>query len=76
MAGNRPVRSMAIEIAWSWLRNQPENALSHWYDQHFAQGSSRMRRIGIVALARKLLVELWKYLETGLVPEGASLKSR
>ncbi len=75
-AGNRPVRSLAIEIAWSWLRNQPESALSRWYEQRFAQGSSRMRRIGIVALARKLLVELWKYLETGLVPEGASLKSR
>jgi len=74
-AGNRPVRSMAIEIAWSWLRNQPESILSRWYEQRFAQGSSRMRRIGIVALARKLLVELWKYLETGAVPEGASLKS-
>jgi len=74
-AGNRPVRGMAIEIAWSWLRNQPESALSRWYDRRFAKGSSRVRRIGIVALARKLLVELWKYLETGAVPEGAYLKS-
>jgi transposase len=74
-AGNRPVRGMAIEIAWSWLRFQPDSALSRWYDRRFAEGSSRVRRIGIVALARKLLVELWKYLETGVVPEGAYLKS-
>jgi len=74
-AGNRPVRGMAIEIAWAWLRYQPESALSLWYNRRFAEGSSRVRRIGIVALARKLLIELWKYLETGAVPEGAYLKS-
>ena len=74
-AGNRPVRGMAIEIAWAWLRFQPESALSLWYNRRFAEGSSRVRRIGIVALARKLLIELWKYLETGAVPEGAYLKS-
>ena len=74
-AGNRQVRGMAIEIAWSWLRHQPDSALSCWYDRRFAKGSSRVRRIGIVALARKLLIELWKYLETGVVPEGAYLKS-
>jgi len=74
-AGNRPVRGMAIEIAWVWLRYQPESALSLWYNRRFAEGSSRVRRIGIVALARKLLIKLWKYLETGAVPEGAYLKS-
>lgn len=74
-AGNRPVRGMAIEIAWAWLRYQPDSALSCWYNRRFAEGSSRVRRIGIVALARKLLIELWKYLETGTVPEGAYLKS-
>jgi transposase len=74
-AGNRPVRGMAIEIAWAWLRYQLESALSLWYNRRFAEGSSRVRRIGIVALARKLLIELWKYLETGAVPEGACLKS-
>ena len=74
-AGNRPVRGMAIEIAWAWLRYQPESALTRWYNRRFAEGSSRVRRIGIVALARKLLIELWKYLETGTVPEGAYLKS-
>lgn len=73
-AGNRPVRAMAIEIAWSWLRNQPNSQLSRWYRQRFAKGSSRVRRIGIVALARKLLIALWRYVEEGLVPEGAQLK--
>jgi transposase len=74
-AGNRPVRGMAIEIAWAWLRYQPDSTLSCWYNRRFAEGSSRVRRIGIVALVRKLLIELWKYLETGVVPEGAYLKS-
>ena len=72
-AGNRYIRAMAIEIAWGWLRFQPESALSRWYQARFGQGSSRIRRIGIVALARQLLVELWRYLETGAVPEGAVL---
>ncbi len=66
---------MAIELAWSWLRYQPQSALSQWYGRRFADGSSRIRRIGIVALARKLLIELWKYLETGVIPEGAILKN-
>ena len=70
-AGNRHIRSIAIEIAWCWLRFQPESALSRWYEERFAHGSSRMRRIGIVAVARKLLIELWRYLETGALPEGA-----
>lgn len=74
-AGNRYIRAMAIEIAWGWLRFQPESALSRWYHERFGQGSSRIRRIGIVALARRLLVELWRYLETGVVPEGAVLKA-
>lgn len=73
-AGNRPVRAMAIEIAWAWLRNQPDSQLSRWYQRRFAQGSSRIRRIGIVALARKLLIALWQFLENGTLPEGAQLK--
>lgn len=73
-AGNRPVRAMAIEIAWCWLRNQPDSQLSRWYRKRFAKGSSRVRRIGIVALARKLLIALWRYLEDGVLPEGAQLK--
>jgi len=55
------------------LENQADSKLSRWYQQRFAQGSSRVRRIGIVALARKLLIELWRYLETGIPPEGAVL---
>ena len=75
-AGNRHVRALAIEIAWGWLRYQPESELSRWYQRRFGDGSSRVRRIGIVALARKLLVAQWRYLETGLIPQGAVLKTR
>lgn len=75
-AGNRHVRALAIEIAWGWLRYQPESELSQWYQRRFGDGSSRVRRIGIVALARKLLVAQWRYLETGLIPQGAVLKTR
>jgi transposase len=75
-AGNRHVRAVAIEIAWGWLRYQPESKLSRWYQDRFAHGNSRVRRTGIVALARKLLIALWHYLETGVIPEGAVLKTR
>lgn len=72
-AGNRRLRAMAVEIAWCWLHWQPHSALSQWYQQRFGGGNSRRRRIGVVALARKLLVALWRYLETGEVPAGAEL---
>jgi transposase len=72
-AGNRRMRAMAIEIAWCWLHFQPQSKLSRWYERRFAHGGKRLRRIGIVALARKLLVALWKYLETGVPPEDAQL---
>jgi transposase len=75
-AGNRHVRALAVEIAWGWLRYQPESELSQWYQRRFGEGSSRVRKIGIVALARKLLIALWRYLETGLIPKGAVLKTR
>jgi transposase len=74
-AGNRHIRALAIEIAWGWLRFQPESALARWYQARFGQGSSRMRRSGIVALARKLLIALWRFLETGALPAGAALKT-
>jgi len=74
-AGNRHIRAMAIQIAWAWLRWQPTSKLSRWYQERFANGSGRLRRIGIVALARKLLVDLWRYLENGVIPEGAHLKA-
>ena len=74
-AGNRHVRAMAIEIAWGWLRFQPKSELSQWYARRFGGGSTRIRKIGIVALARKLLIALWRFLETGVIPEGAELKT-
>jgi transposase len=72
-AGNRRVRALAIEIAWGWLFHQPQSALSRWYERRFAHGGKRLRRIGIVAVARKLLVALWRYLESAVPPEGAEL---
>lgn len=74
-AGNRWVRGLSIEIAWGWLRHQPRSALSLWYQERFARGGPRARKVGIVALARKLLVALWRYVETGVLPEGAELKA-
>lgn len=74
-SGNRWVRGLAIEIAWGWLRHQPNSALTRWYQERFARGGPRARKVGIVALARKLLVALWRYLETGVIPEGALLKA-
>ena len=74
-AGNRHIRAMAIQIAWAWLRWQPDSRLSRWYQERFATGSGRLRRIGIVALARKLLIDLWRYLQDGVIPEGAQLKA-
>ena len=70
-AGNRRLRWMAVEIAWGWLRWQPHSALSVWYQQRFGSGNARARKVGVVALARKLLIALWRYLEHGEVPEGA-----
>jgi transposase len=72
-AGNRRVRWMMIELAWGWLRYQPSSELSRWYQRRFAAGNTRLRKVGIVAVARKLLVALGKYLETGEVPAGAEV---
>jgi transposase len=74
-AGNARVRLMMVELAWRWLRFQPRSALSLWYEERFGGGTGRMRRIGIVALARKLLVALWKYVEHDEVPVGATLSA-
>jgi len=75
-AGNRRVRSLLVELAWLWLRYQPHSALSQWFARRFGSGGKRMRRIGIVALARRLLVALWRYLEQGVIPPGAQLKAQ
>jgi transposase len=74
-AGNARVRTLMVELAWSWLRYQPASALSRWYAQRFGPGSGRSRRIGIVALARRLLIALWRFVEHGVIPEGAKLKA-
>jgi transposase len=73
-AGNRWVRALAINTAWAWLRFQPKSPLARWYQTKFGKGSSRVRKIGIVALARKRLIALWRYLDQGLLPEGAVLR--
>jgi len=74
-SGNWRIRKLLIEIAWAWLRLQPNSKLSQWYNERFAKGGARMRRVGIVALARRLVIDLWRYLESGTVPEGAQLKA-
>jgi transposase len=73
-AGNAHVRRVMVQLAWGWIRHQPDSALTHWYQQRFGGGGTRVRKIGIVALARRLLIALWRYLETGAVPDGAQLK--
>jgi transposase len=70
-AGNHRARKLALELAWLWLRHQPDSELSRWFRERVGDGKTRIRKIAIVALARKLMVALWRYLETGLVPDGA-----
>ena len=70
-AGNKHVRRVMVQLAWSWLRYQPASALAQWYHRRFGAGGRRMRRIGIVALARKLLIALWRLVEDGVIPDGA-----
>ncbi|MBL8473664.1 MAG: IS110 family transposase [Rhodocyclaceae bacterium] len=74
-AGNKRVRAVMAEMAWAWLRYQPDSALSRWFGAKFAANGARRRRVGIVALARRLLIALWRYLDSGVVPEGARLKA-
>ena len=70
-AGSRRVRWMMNELAWGWLRYQPTSELSRWYQRRFGQGNKRLRKVGIVALSRKLLIAVWKYVEGGEAPAGA-----
>jgi len=74
--GNRRVRALLVEMAWTWLRYQPASALAQWFNQH-TQGTGpnrRARRIAIVAVARRLVIALWRYLKDGVIPEGAQMK--
>ena len=72
-AGNARLQAISIQLAWNWVRWQPSSALTRWWRQRFADGGKRLRRIGIVAVARKLVIALWRYATTGLVPTGAIL---
>ena len=74
-SGAPHLRALAVELAWLWLRYQPQSALSRWYHARYARGGPRLRRIGIVALARKLVVALWRYVAFDQLPEGALLKA-
>ena len=74
-SGNRRLRHTMIELAWFWLRHQPDSVLSVWFRARVGQARGRVRRIAIVALARKLLVALWRYATQGVVPEGAVFKA-
>jgi transposase len=73
-AGIVPVRQIAIELAWNWIRYQPKSKLTLWYNKRFVKAGKKARKVGIVAVARRMLIELWRYLETGMLPEGAELK--
>lgn len=73
--GNRRLRALLVELAWRWLRWQPDSALSRWFQQRYGSGSKRQRRIGIVALARRLLIQLWRYLAHGELPPDVILKA-
>jgi transposase len=73
-AGNARLQAVSIQLAWSWVRWQPQSPLTQWFHAHFAKGK-RARRIGIVAVARKLVIALWRYVTTGAVPQGAILKT-
>ncbi len=75
-AGNSWARRILIEVAWLWQKYQPASPLSHWYIQKTAGQSSRIRRIMLIALARKLAISLWRYVETGLVPEGVAIRAK
>ena len=73
-AGNPRARTLAIELAWLWVRYQPESALTHWFLRRVGDATGRIRRIAIVALARKLMLALWRYVTIGTIPEGAVMK--
>ncbi|MFC7334755.1 IS110 family transposase [Rhodocista pekingensis] len=74
-AGNPRLRRTMVELAWMWLRHQPDTAASRWFRERAGRAGGRVRRIAIVAMARKLLVALWRYVSEGVVPEGAVLKA-
>ena len=74
-AGNPKARTIMLELAWFWIRYQPDSPLTIWFRERVGTAKGRIRRIAIVAVARKLLIALWRYVETGVVPTGAKLKT-
>jgi transposase len=74
-SGLTHVRRIAVEVAWAWVRWQPDSALTRWYQHRFGAGGGRLRRMGIVALAGKLLIALWRHSEHGIVPAGAAVRT-
>ena len=68
------MRCTLIELSWYWLRFQPDSELTQWFKRRFAAGGKRMRRVGIVAMARRLVISLWRYVSTGELPKGAVLR--
>jgi transposase len=74
-AGNSRARTLAIQLSWLWLRYQPDSALSRWYRARVGDQKGRVKRIAIVAMARKLMVALWRYITQGLVPENAIVRA-
>jgi transposase len=75
-AGNKPARTLLVEITWAWMRHQPGSALTAWYRERFAENGARSRKVGIVAMARKLAIALWHFVEHGVIPSGAVLNAR
>ena len=74
-AGNARARTTIIQLAWLWLRHQPGSALAEWFRARVGALAGRTRRIAIVAMARKLLIALWRYTQTGLLPEGVEIRA-
>jgi len=75
-AGNKPARTLLVEIAWAWMRHQPTSELASWYRARFAENGTRSRKVGVVAMARKLAIALWHFVEHGVIPAGAVLNAR
>ncbi|HEV7284451.1 MAG TPA: transposase, partial [Kaistia sp.] len=74
-AGNPRLRTAMIELAWLWLRHQPDSRLARWFHERTGPQGGRMKKIMIAALARKLLVALWKYVTQGVLPDGVAMKA-
>lgn len=74
-AGNPRLRTIMVQLSWFWLLHQPESALSRWFHERVERNNGRGRKITIIALARKLLIALWKYVRHGVIIEGAVFKT-